>query len=293
MSSNTSTQNSPVASRSPSPAFVPPQIEPEPERAASVPAPKTKFSLLPNLRAQIRTKDERIAELELASERDGAELDALRQRIADLEEAMKSKRSSGGAAKPKKYQGTRIKKEKMADYDKAALDEAVPEGFCEPDGARNGNHFTYGLPLRDDGSLIETGYIYNGLRWTTDEFAVAVAECLKRADIKSLHYEKGYWHAKTGDVIRGKSSANAPTSRVFIKGSFYDDKANKVAQKESEHGGEQNLKQTLLRWAAIKGAMTPDEWTTYFRSIRFPEPAGMLGSGGEPDLSDGEDAEGE
>jgi hypothetical protein len=189
-------------------------------------------------------------------EQHATELDEMRLRIAELE-----------APKEKKYKGQRIKKDKMSDYHKKALEEVVPDGWCEPKAS--GNYFTYGIPLRDDGSLIETGYIYNGLRWTTDQFAEAVAACEERADIRSLHYEKGYWHAKTGAIIRGKGGENAGTSRVFVFGTEYDEAALKVEQKNSAHGGEQNLNQTLLRWAGIKGEMSASEWGEHFRSVRF------------------------
>ena len=221
------------------------------------------------LRVEMENKDDAIKQLQEFSLADAETLEVLNGRIADLESALtQQKQKSAKTTKAKKYQGIRIKKTDMPTYDKAALDTQKPDGWSEP---RPGfNCFTYGIPLRDDGSLIDTGYIYNGLRWTTDEFDTAVAECLKRADIKSLHYEKGYWHAKTGDIIRGKMTKDGICGRVFIKGESYDDKANKAQQKDSLHGGEQNLKQTLTRWGEIQGDMGRTDFTEHFKSVRFP-----------------------
>ena len=250
-------------------------------------------------REKIADNAERLDAFVDSSERDGAEIDALKARIADLESALlQQKQKSAKTTKAKKYKGVRIKKADMPLYDKKALDTAMPAGWNEP--KENGNYFTYGIPLRDDGSLVDTGYIYNGLRWTTEEFDTAVAECEKRADIKSLHYDKGYWHAKTGDIIRGKGGEGGATMRVFIKGDTYDDKLAKASQKDSEHGGEQNLKDTLRRWGDIFASMTRMEQGDYFtNSVRFPkatafeemeadiaDESGEDISGGQPTASD-------
>jgi hypothetical protein len=257
--SSSSLNNSPVVSRSPSPE---PVLAAEPERAVSQPV---------GFRRKLKVRNT-AAEVSALKEQHAAEMEQMRERIAELEaqlEAEKTRKRSSAAPKEKKYKGQRIKKEKMEDYHKAALEETCPEGWCEPKA--HGNFFTHGIPLRDDGSLIETGYIYNGLRWTTDQFAEAVACCEARADIRSLHYEKGYWHAKTGAIVRGKSGENSQPMRVFVFGTDYDEAALKVEQKNSAHGGEQNLKQTLLRWAEIKGEMSATEFAEHFRSVRFPE----------------------
>lgn len=200
----------------------------------------------------------------------------LQRKIEELQEqlAKKSRERGSGVVREKKYKGQRIKKENMAEYDKAALDTELPNGWTEP--KPHSKCFTYGIPLNDDGDLIKTGYIYNGLRWTTEEFADAVAECMRRADIRSLHYEKGYWHAKTGCIVRGKSSEKAPTSRVFIKAEHDNttDKAKKELQATSDYPyGSQSIKDEIAKWNELyqeKKCSTDEEKAEFFRSIRFP-----------------------